>query len=375
MHTTHNYLLGAEQQGVKHHVTKLELDETGRQLPAATDSQKPLETVGTTVGATVGSTVKSERALLGTDSELLSSSIKSSSSNKKGHKERSDAPCGNCLGAGEPQDCCNSCADVKAAYKRMGWSFDSSDVPQCQPDYIAPITTSTTDSTDTGKVAAAAVDQPETVTNRGITAKRGCALSGYIELSKARGNIHFAPSAAVVARMQEKLKAGSSSSSTGTNSNSNSVAAAAAAMDVLQWAYSSFNTSHTVNTLRFGSDVPGIEYPLEHQTRVIRDAFGMYQYYIKVVPTTYIPLRGAPITTNQYSVTEHLKHVEPGSNRGLPSVYLYYELSTITAQVVESRPGLFAFLTSVCAVVGGVYTVLGLLNQGISTVQRYSKLK
>jgi endoplasmic reticulum-Golgi intermediate compartment protein 3 len=338
-----------------------------------------LKAVGTT---TVGSTVKTERALLGTEGELLSGSNgqsnNSNSSNgnngkKKENKDKKDnsgdAPCGNCLGAGEPSDCCNSCADVKAAYKRMGWSFDSSEVPQCQPDYILPVSSST--DSDTAAAAAAAVDQPETVTNRGVTAKRGCALSGYIELSKARGNIHFAPSAAVVARMQEKLKAGSSSGST----NSNSVAAAAAAMDVLQWAYSSFNTSHTINTLRFGHDVPGIEYPLEHQTRTIRDAFGVYQYYIKVVPTMYVPLRGAAITTNQYSVTEHLKHVEPGSNRGLPSVYLYYELSTITAQVVESRPGFFAFLTSVCAVVGGVYTVLGLLNQGISSVQRCSHLK
>jgi endoplasmic reticulum-Golgi intermediate compartment protein 3 len=368
------YVTGAEQQGVKHHVTKLELDATGTRLPAAaaTDQQQLLNTVGTT---TVGSTVKTERALLGTEGDLLGGSNgqsnNSNSSNggkKKDKKDKSDSPCGNCLGAGEPSDCCNSCADVKAAYKRMGWSFDMSDVPQCQPDYKLPtVSSSSTDS----NTAAAAVDQPETVTNRGVTAKRGCALSGYIELSKARGNIHFAPSAAAVARMQEKLKAGSSGSSGSTNS----VAAAAAAMDVLQWAYSSFNTSHTVNTLRFGHDVPGIEYPLEHQTRTIRDAFGVYQYYIKVVPTTYVPLRGAPITTNQYSVTEHLKHVEPGSNRGLPSVYLYYELSTITAQVVESRPGFFAFLTSVCAVVGGVYTVLGLLNQGISTVQRYSHLK
>ena len=58
-----------------------------------------------------------------------------------------------------------------------------------------------------------------------------------------------------------------------------------------------------------------------------------------------------------------------GSGRGLPGVYFYYELSTIHSRVVETRPGIFAFLTSVCAVVGGLYTVLGLVNQVVSLVQ------
>lgn len=42
----------------------------------------------------------------------------------------------------------------------------------------------------------------------------------------------------------------------------------------------------------------------------------MYQYYFQVVPTRYRFLNGTTIQTNQYSVTEHLRHVNPGSGRG-----------------------------------------------------------
>ena len=40
--------------------------------------------------------------------------------------------CGDCYGAGEEGECCNSCEDVKQAYKRKGWSLrDLSNIKQC----------------------------------------------------------------------------------------------------------------------------------------------------------------------------------------------------------------------------------------------------
>lgn len=82
-------------------------------------------------------------------------------------------------------------------------------------------------------------------------------------------------------------------------------------------------------------------YQLDGQSRVIKDGYGMYQYYfqvcsqtvacivllpsygraqlallLQVVPTRYRFLNGTTIETNQYSVTEHLRHVNPGSGRG-----------------------------------------------------------
>jgi hypothetical protein len=60
---------------------------------------------------------------------------------------------------------------------------------------------------------------------------------------------------------------------------------------------------------------------------------GMFQYFIKVVPTIYESLDGAVINTNQFSVTEHyriLANKGEGSGHGLPGWFitscLYYFL-------------------------------------------------
>lgn len=46
-------------------------------------------------------------------------------------------------------------------------------------------------------------------------------------------------------------------------------------------------------------------------------------------------------------------------------MYFYYEVSPVQALVEEKRKGFLAFLTGACGVVGGVYTILGLVNTGI----------
>lgn len=79
-------------------------------------------------------------------------------------------------------------------------------------------------------------------------------------------------------------------------------------------------------------------------------------------------LNGTTIQTNQYSVTEHLRHVNPGSGRGLPGVFFFYEVSPLHVEITEQyRKGWVEFFTSVCAVVGGVVTVMGMLDQFLFT--------
>ena len=82
-----------------------------------------------------------------------------------------------------------------------------------------------------------------------------------------------------------------------------------------------------------------------------------------MVPTEYRHLDGTTIRSNQYSVTEHTRRVAPGSNRGLPGVFFFYEVSALHVQLEEYREGWIRFLTSVCAIVGGVFTVGGMLDR------------
>lgn len=58
----------------------------------------------------------------------------------------------------------------------------------------------------------------------------------------------------------------------------------------------------------------------------------------------------------------------PGPSRGLPGVYFIYDVSPVQALVEEKNRGFLAFLTGACGVVGGVYTILGLVHTGIDGI-------
>ena len=74
-----------------------------------------------------------------------------------------------CYGAETAQlSCCNSCADVREAYRLKGWAFNNpKGIEQC--------------------VSEGFTDKLDEQT------KEGCKVKGYIEVNKVGGNIHFAP--------------------------------------------------------------------------------------------------------------------------------------------------------------------------------------
>lgn len=89
----------------------------------------------------------------------------------------------------------------------------------------------------------------------------------------------------------------------------------------------------------------------------------MFQYYIKIVPTTYVKKDGTIINSNQFSVTKHQKTVSMMSGEsGMPGIFFQYELSPLMVKYTEKERSFGHFLTNVCAIIGGVYTVAGLLD-------------
>jgi len=142
-----------------------------------------------------------------------------------------------------------------------------------------------------------------------------------------------------------------------------------------------FNLSHTVNRLSFGKEFPGIINPLDGIMKANekeKDGAGMYQYFIKIVPTNYQSLNGNNLNTNQFSVTEHFKALGGDASHGLPGVFFMYELSPIMVQFREQRKSFAHFLTGVCAIIGGVFTVAGIIDsfiyQGMRTLKKKIEL-
>jgi endoplasmic reticulum-Golgi intermediate compartment protein 3 len=233
--------------------------------------------------------------------------------------------CGNCYGSMPIGECCNTCESVRIGYGKMGWKFKPHEIEQCQRELFAE--TLREQFSDTG----------------------GCQIYGKMELNKASGHIHIVPHA---------------NGFQGVKAPSNGVLNL---LELLSFTFQQFNITHTINSLSFGDHFPGIKSPLDGEYRNVGDTHGMYQYYVKIVPTRYKKIDGYEIESNQYSVTEHLRHLSPGSGRGMPGVYFYYQLSPLQAQYEEKRPSIFRFFTSACALVGGCFTVMGIVDLIVST--------
>ncbi|KDD76673.1 endoplasmic reticulum vesicle transporter [Helicosporidium sp. ATCC 50920] len=230
--------------------------------------------------------------------------------------------CGSCYGAETQQgQCCNTCEEVRTAYRKRGWAVrDTAGVAQCKDDHYLE----------------------ELNAQKG----EGCHMWGRMLVNKVAGNFHIAP--------------GKSYQQGGLHIH-----------DLSPFKSGVFDFSHTIHVLAFGQEYPGMENPLDGSIfRHDADEGGMpssgqYQYFLKVVPTTYIPFGGGgnSISTNQFSVTEHFQRT--GALRGapdLPGVFFFYDLSPIHVRFLERRSSFFAFLTSVCAIVGGIFTVSGIVD-------------
>ena len=94
----------------------------------------------------------------------------------------------------------------------------------------------------------------------------------------------------------------------------------------------------------------------------------MHQYFIKLVPLIFVPLRGPTLLSYQFSVTEHVRMLDPSQAQLeaatglLPGVFFNYELSPLRVRIEERSRSLGHFLTNCCAIVGGVFTIMGLVD-------------
>lgn len=60
-------------------------------------------------------------------------------------------------------------------------------------------------------------------------------------------------------------------------------------------------------------------------------AFTAYQYFLHVVPTTYIAPRSPPLRTNQYSVTHYKRLLD--QHRGTPGIFFKFELDPLSITI------------------------------------------
>jgi len=133
---------------------------------------------------------------------------------------------------------------------------------------------------------------------------------------------------------------------------------------------------HVVHSLRFGDDIVsmgrlgthgaglGSFDPLRGRDASSGQAQSTHEYILKVVPSLYERLGDWRNLLHGYQYTyAHKEYVGyHHSGRVIPAVWFRYELQPITVKYTERRQAFYIFLTSICAVVGGTFTVAGIID-------------
>jgi thiol-disulfide isomerase/thioredoxin len=113
---------------------------------------------------------------------------------------------------------------------------------------------------------------------------------------------------------------------------------------------------------------PG-ELRLRKETFVMHEQATTLKHYLKVVPQRRITVRGQVSDTFQYSTnynefrpTELKPHAADPMQRLVPNAIFTYDISPYRVVHREEAESLGNFLTQLCAIVGGCFTVFGLID-------------
>jgi hypothetical protein len=241
--------------------------------------------------------------------------------------------CGPCYGAQPPPNakkpgCCNTCEEVKDAYAQAAWAFGRGEnIEQCEREHYSE-----------------KLDEQR---------NEGCRIEGGLRVNKVIGNFHIAPGRSF------------------SNGNMH-------VHDLKNyWDTPTKHTfSHQIHHLRFGPQLPDTLHkkldarknmpwtnhhlnPLDDTHQETDDVNYNYMYFLKIVPTSYLPLgwektwsgfreehsaelgsfgasADGSVETHQYSVTSHKRSLAGGDDAaeghqerlhargGIPGVFFSY---------------------------------------------------
>lgn len=212
--------------------------------------------------------------------------------------------CESCYGAEtSTRKCCNTCDAVKEAYHMKGWALSNlNSIEQCKRE---------------GLVNA--------------VSNEGCKIFGFVEVARVGGNLHIAPGRSMDLDHRH-------------------------VHDITN--LDSFNTSHIINHLSFVTYEPG---HLDGTTHTADSAMASFRYYIKVVNSIFVHLNGTTVPKSDFAVTIHKS--TPNNDEASPAgVYFVYEFAPMMIRYTFYERPFLHFLTSVCAIIGGVFSLASLVD-------------
>jgi len=247
-----------------------------------------------------------------------------------------DDYCGSCYGAeNNGVKCCNNCDELKIAYQMKGWSVSPllRTAEQCMRDKSNPF---------------AMVEKGE-----------GCRITGSLEVNKVAGNVHVAHGDSIIRDGRHIHQ-------------------------FVPQEAPSFNISHTIHSLGFGKQFAHMKKnPMDGIVRIVSPEIGtgLFQYFVKIVPTEYSDSWGT-YNTNTYTMTERFRPVmlpmisgkkQSQDTTVLPGLFIIYDLSPFLTEVARKPVPFSHFISRICAVVGGVYALIGVLDANLYRLEKLLK--
>ncbi|XP_064232634.1 endoplasmic reticulum-Golgi intermediate compartment protein 1 isoform X3 [Aotus nancymaae] len=101
--------------------------------------------------------------------------------------------------------------------------------------------------------------------------------------------------------------------------------------------------------------------------RLTSNPLASHDYILKIVPTVYEDKSGKQQYSYQYTVANKEYVAYSHTGRIIPAIWFRYDLSPITVKYTERRQPLYRFITTICAIIGGTFTVAGILDSCIFT--------
>jgi len=180
----------------------------------------------------------------------------------------------------------------------------------------------------------------------------GCHVRGFLQVPRGKGDFHIAAGAGFSQRHEEHQHH----------------------IHQIDWSrLNKFNITHIVNSLSFGPPIPNLANPLDNHF-VLASTLAQHIYMIQVIPTTY-DAGGQLLFTHQYSFTQHHHHVKMGNDFVLPGVYFRYDINPLMIHIHAKNFSFANFVTRLCAIIGGLYVVFGIVYSLTAKVVKTAKKK
>lgn len=159
----------------------------------------------------------------------------------------------------------------------------------------------------------------------------GCHVAGFVAVNKVPGNFHIS---------------------------------AHSSMHLVQhYLHNEMNLQHVIHSLWIGDhyltpkQFPGLLHPLDGTTHLTEPSTTIYEYFLDIIPTTYTKGRSS---ARGYQIVAH-RQSNP-SGQSMPAIFFRYSLSPMQVVYDTQRKSFSHFLVYLCAIVGGVFTVAGIVN-------------